>query len=315
METMQAVVINYFGGPEQLQLCDTPIPEPEADEVLIEVKAMGINPLDWKLCQGLYTELIELPAILGWDVSGKIVKVGSNVKRFVVGDSIYAFKDFTKPGVYSEFTTLHVDEIALKPKNIDFVHAAAMPLAVLTAWQALFEYAQLAPKQKILIHAAAGGVGHFAVQLAKWKEARVVGTASAHNKDFLQDLGVDQFIDYTIDDFSAMLDNIDVVLDTIGGDTRVKSFKTLKETGVQISIVDTSNVEEIQKMFKKEFIGMIVKPSGRQLQAIAKLVEKDVIKPYVDKVFHFSEVAKAHALSESRHVRGKIVLHCDETSC
>ena len=201
---------------------DVPRPKPRRGEVLIRVHAAGVNPVDWKVREGHLKDVIQhsLPLIPGWDLSGVVEKVGPRVTRFQKGDEVYSRPDIARDGAYAEYIVVRESEVAFKPKSIDHVHAAAVPLAALTAWQALFDTAELQAGQKVLVHAAAGGVGHFAVQLAKWKGAHVIGTVSGKNHDLLRELGADETVDYTTQRFEDVVRGVDVVLDTIAGETQ-----------------------------------------------------------------------------------------------
>src|SRR6476659_692960 len=196
-QTMKAIRIHSYGGPEVLQYEDAPRPKPRAGEVLIRVHAAGVNPIDWKVREGHMKDFWphEFPLILGWDLSGVVEELGRGVSRFKIGDEVYSLPDPTRNGAYAEYIVVREPELALKPNSLHHIRAAAVPLAALTAWQSLFDTAQLQPGQRVLIHAGSGGVGHFAVQLAKWKGAYVFATASTKNQDFLRKLGVDKAID------------------------------------------------------------------------------------------------------------------------
>src|SRR6266436_177428 len=198
--TMKAIRIHNYGGPEVLKYEDAPRPKPQAGEVLVRVHAAGVNPIDWKVREGHMKDFWphKFPLILGWDLSGVVEELGRGVSRFKIGDEVYSIPDPTRNGAYADYIVVRESELALKPNSLHHIRAAAVPLAVLTAWQALFDTAQLQPKQCVLIHGAAGGVGHFAVQLAKWKGAHVIGTASATNHEMLYELGADELIDYTV---------------------------------------------------------------------------------------------------------------------
>src|SRR6266851_4676498 len=230
-QTMKAIRIHNYGGPEALQYEDAPRPKPQAGEVLVRVHAAGVNPIDWKVREGHMKDFWphKFPLILGWDLSGVVEEIGAGVSRFKKGDEVYSVPDVSRNGAYAEYIVVRESEVALKPKALHHIRAAAVPLAVLTAWQALFDTVQLQPRQRVLIHGAAGGVGHFAVQLAKLKGAHVVGTASAKNHEMLNKLGADELVDYTIQRFEDVTRNIDVVLDTIGGDTQERSWQVLKK--------------------------------------------------------------------------------------
>jgi len=233
MKTMKAVCIYSYGGPSVLKYEEMPRPHPDEDEVLVRVHASGINPVDWKVREGHLKEMLHhtLPLVLGWDVSGVVETLGSEVKHLKVGDEVFSRPDISRDGTYAEFVVIKESEIALKPKSIDHIHAAALPLAGLTAWQTLFDAGALSAGQRVLIHAGAGGVGHLAVQLAKWKGAHVIATASAHNHDFLRKLGADQIIDYKTVRFEETIEPVDVVLDTLGGRALMEGAQTRRHPG------------------------------------------------------------------------------------
>src|SRR5216683_2520023 len=239
MTTMKAVRIHTYGGPEVLRYEDAPRPVPAAGEVLIKIHAAAVNPVDWKVRAGHLKDMLkyQLPLIPGWDAAGVIEDVGAGVARLKRGDEVYTRPDISRDGTYAEYITVREPEVALKPKSLDHVHAAAIPLAALTAWQALFDAGGLSAGQRVLIHAAAGGVGSFAVQLAKWKGAYVIGTASAHNHEFLRGLGADETIDYTAVRFEDAVQDVDLVLDAMAGETQKRSWKTLKPGGILVSIL------------------------------------------------------------------------------
>ena len=232
MATMKAIRIHQYGGPEVLQYEDAPLPEMGTEDVLIRVHAAGVNPVDWKVREGYLRQRIAhgLPLILGWDLSGVVVDTGTAVSQLTVGAAVYGRPDIARNGTYAQYVAVRADELALKPESLDHVHAAAVPLACLTAWQALFEAVppytsvDLRAGQTILIHGAAGGVGSFAVQLAKWRGARVVATASAHNEAFLRGLGADEVIDYTARQFETAVARVDAVFDTVGRETQRRSW-------------------------------------------------------------------------------------------
>ena len=312
MKTMKAVVIRSYGGREILAIEEVPVPGIADNEVLIKVHAAGVNPVDWKVRAGYLKEMLpyEFPLTLGWDVSGTVAEAGSNVTGFSAGDEVYALADISRNGSYAEYIVVKADGVALKPDSLDHVHAASVPLAALTAWQALFDTAGLSRGQKILIHAAAGGVGSFAVQLAKWKGAHVLGTASARNREFLLGIGADEVIDYTTAPFEDAAVDVDVVLDAMGGDTRERSWKTLKSGGILVSIVGPPDEERAAELGVR-CAGVFVRPDARQLSEIAELIDKGQVKPVVTEVLPMAEVAKAHEMSETEHVRGKIVLEVE----
>jgi NADPH:quinone reductase-like Zn-dependent oxidoreductase len=307
---MKAVRLHDYGGPEVLRYEDAPKPEPGAGEVLVRVHAAGINPVDWKIRQGYLKAVRQypMPLIVGWDFSGVVESVGAGVTQWKPGDEVYGRPDLARSGTYAECFVVRESEIQRKPKSVDHVQAAAIPLAALTAWQALFEAGGVAAGQRVLIHAAAGGVGSFAVQFAKLKGAHVSATASARNHAYLKDLGADQVIDYNTTRFENVVSDIDMVLDPLGGETRARSWKVLKKGGILVSILGPPPSEDDAKAAGARSALMLVKPSQPQLAEIASLVDSGKLKVHIEAVFPLAEAAKAHELSQTEHVRGKIVL-------
>jgi len=309
MENMKAVRIHKYGGPEVLIFEDAPRPAPGPGELLIRVCAAGVNPVDWKIRAGYLKDIrpYTFPLILGWDLSGVVEATGPGVGKFKQGDDVYSRPDSSRDGAYAEYIAVKEAEVAFKPVSIDHIHASAIPLACLTAWQAIFDTAGLSAGQKILIHAAAGGVGSFAVQLAKWKGAYVIGTASGRNQSFLRDLGVDEPIDYEKTRFEDLVQEVDVVFDTIGGDTQERSWKVLKKGGFLVSIVAPPSAEEAARNgVRQAFVWMA--PNGPELTEIAALVDTGILKPIVETVLPLASARRAHELSQTGHARGKIVL-------
>jgi len=315
-QTMKAIRIHNYGGPEVLHYEDAPRPEPQAGEVLVRVHAAGVNPIDWKVREGHVKDFWhhKFPLILGWDLSGVVEELGRGVSRFKIGDEVYSVPDPNRDGAYAEYIVVRESELALKPKSLHHIRAAAVPLAALIAWQSLFDTAQLQPGQRVLIHAGSGGVGHLAVQLAKWKGAYVFATASTKNKDLLRKLSVDEPIDYTQQRFEDVARNIDVVLDTIGGETQERSWSVLKKGGVLLSLVQPPSVEKAKALgVRAVFVG--VQANGEQLAEIAKIIDSGKLAPVIDRILPLSEAGRAHELSQSGHIRGKIVLRVkDQTS-
>src|SRR6266436_4430506 len=315
-QTMKAIRIHNYGGPEVLQYEDAPRPKPQAGEVLIRVHAAGVNPIDWKVREGHMKDFWphKFPLILGWDLSGVVEELGRGVSRFKIGDGVYSLPDPTRDGAYADYIVVREPELALKPKSLHHPRAATVPLAGLTAWQSLFDIAQLQPGQRVLIHAGNGGVGHYAVQLAKWKGAYVFATASTKNQDLLRDLGVDESIDYTQQRFEEIARNIDIVLDTIGGETQERSWSVLKKGGNLVSLVQPPSEEKTKELgVRAVFVG--VQANGEQLAEIAKLIDSGKLAPVIDRILPLSEAGRAHELSQSGHIRGKIVLRVkDQTS-
>jgi NADPH:quinone reductase-like Zn-dependent oxidoreductase len=306
---MKAIRIHNYGGPEVLRYEDAPRPRVKNGEVLIRVHAAGVNPLDWKVRAGDLKKFIQhkLPLIPGWDVSGVVAEVGAGVSQFKKGDEVFAMADPTRDGAYADYIAIHATALGLKPKSLHHVRAAATPVSVLTAWRSLFDLGHLESGQRILIHGGSGGVGHFAVQLAKWKGAYVVATASTENQELLRKLGADEAIDYTTQKFEDVAHNIDIVLDTIGGETQQRSWLVLNKAGALISLVQPPS-EQKANQFRVRGMMSSVQPNGAQLSAIAKLIDSAKLRPIIDRILPLSEARRAHELSESRHVRGKIVL-------
>lgn len=306
---MKAIRIHQFGGPEVLRYEDAPCPVPDAGEVLIRVHAAGVNPVDWKIREGRLQGRIShhLPLTPGWDVAGVIEQLGAGVTQFKTGDAVYARPDMARDGAYAEYMVVRASEVALKPKSLDFAHAAAVPLSALTAWQSLFDAGKLEQGQRILIHAGAGGVGHYAVQLAHWKGAHVITTASARNADFVRALGADEVIDYTRTPFEQTVRDVDMVFDTVGGEVQQRSWQTLKKGGILVSILALTVPETApQQGWRSAYV--FVQPNSAQLTQIAGLIDTGKVSPVVEKVLPLSEAAQAHALIQSAHTRGKIVL-------
>jgi NADPH:quinone reductase-like Zn-dependent oxidoreductase len=306
---MKTVCIYSYGGPEVLVYEDAPRPHPLAGEVRVRVHAAGINPVDWKIREGHLKEMLHhtLPLVLGWDVSGVVESLGSAVTRFKVGDEVFSRPDISRDGAYAEFIVIKESEVALKPHSIDHIHAAALPLAGLTAWQSLFDAGGLAAGQRVLIHAAAGGVGSLAVQLAKWKGAWVIGTASERNHDFLRQLGVDQPVDYETVRFEEAVQPVDVVFDTMGGEVQARSWKVLKRGGILVSIVSPPSAESAVANGVRQAL-VFTQPNAAQLAEIAKLVAAEKLKAIVETVLPLSDATRGQELSERGHTRGKIVL-------
>lgn len=309
MSTMKAVIFHEYGGPEVLRYEDVPKPLPGPDEVLIKIKAVGVNPVDWKIRDGSTKDWLQisLPFILGSDIAGVIESVGSDVKGFKVGDAVYGYTSLNQNGGYAEYTVTKESLLAHKPESLDFVDAASVPVGALTSWQGLFETAGLQAGQKVLIHAASGGVGMLGVQLAKAKGAFVIGTASGKNEEFVRNLGTDEFVDYTTQRFEETVSDVDVVYDTIGGDTQERSLKVLKKGGFLVSIVEPPPEDKLTEAGVRGTM-IAAQANGKLLTEISKLIEEGKIKTSVQTVIPLADAAKAHELSQTGHVRGKIVL-------
>lgn len=307
---MKAIVMNTYGNEDVLNYIDVDRPEPKADEVLVKVHVAAVNPADWKIRNG-FGEMfgLKLPLILGGEIAGTIEEVGVEVKNFKQGDAVYGITaSGGLSGGYAEYALAKAAAIAPKPESITFEESAAIPVAALTAWQAMFDVAHLSSGQRILIAGASGGVGSMAVQLAKAKGAFVIGTASGRNEQFVRDLGADEFVDYTRQPFEEVVKDMDVVFDTIGGDTLEQAFKTLKKGGFLVSAVETPSEEKAKEFDIKVAQLLFFQPSAQQLTEINRLIEAGKLKIHVETVLPLPEVKKAHQLSQSRRTRGKIVL-------
>ncbi|WP_100011328.1 NADP-dependent oxidoreductase [Lentibacillus sediminis] len=308
---MKAVIINEYGSSGQLTETEVAAPAIKDNQVLLELHATSINPIDWKVREGYLQEKLPFtfPIILGWDAAGTVKETGSSVTRFSPGDKVFARPETTENGTYAEFTAVDEHLLAKIPESISFEEAAAVPLAGLTAWQCLVDFSAIKQGDRVLIHAGSGGVGSFAIQLAKHLGATVASTASGKNADFLTSLGVDEFINYQETDFEKELNDYDIVLDTLGGEVQQKSFQILKKGGTLVSIAEPPNEELAEEKGIKAGFHWL-EPDGGQLAEMAKLLESGKISAQIGKTFPFSEegLKEAHAHSESGHARGKIVI-------
>jgi len=306
---MKAIRIHNYGDVDVLRYEDAPEPRIAADEVLVEVHAAGVNPVDWKIRKGALQGMISptFPLILGWDVSGVVTAIGADVQDVAVGDEIFSRPDIGRDGSYAERIAIRASEVALRPRSVSHAMAAAVPLAGLTAWQSLFEAASLKEGQRVLIHAAAGGVGSLAVQIAKSRGATVFGTASAANADFLRELGVDEVIDYRSERFEERAQGIDVVFDTMGGEVQARSWQTLKAGGVLVSIVSTPDAE-LAKKHGVEGHFVFVQPDRVGLGELAKMVDAGTLRLTIHERFGLADAAAAHRVSESGRTRGKLII-------
>ncbi|TGN38281.1 NADP-dependent oxidoreductase [Marinobacter confluentis] len=315
--TMRRVVYGRFGEAEVLSLETAAIGEPGPDDVLVHVAGAGLNPIDWKTRKGLgfAARQIEnnLPWTPGYDMAGEVVAVGRDVTTLAPGDRVMGMIGFPAGGGgYAEYAIAPAVDLALVPEELDLVSAGALPLAALTAWQALFEVAKLEAGQKVLIHAGAGGVGHFAVQFALERGAHVIATASDANRDFLAALGVHEVIDYHTTRVEDECYGLDVVLDLIGGEVGKRSLHTLSKQGVLVTIPTVTADEiitEAEAMGLRAH-GMTVRPDVFHLEEIAELIEDGDVKVHIDRAFPLDQVQQAHQTLEGGHVRGKLVLDC-----
>lgn len=309
MATMKAVRIHEYGGPEVLKYEDAPRPEPGEGDVLVRVHAASVNPVDWKLRAGYMKGFLDykMPMIPGWDLSGVVEAVAPGVTAWKKGDAVYSRPDIRRDGSYAEYISVKASELAHKPKSLDHNHAAAIPLAALTAWQALFDAAGLQAGQRVLIHAAAGGVGTFAVQFARWKGAHVIGTASEKNHAFLKELGADELIDYNKARFEDVVRDVDVVLDAMAGETRDRSWKVLKKGGILVSVLGQPSQEDAARHGVRG-AGVFVQPNQAELDEIGALVDAGKVKPVIEAVLPLKDARRAHEMNQTLHTRGKIVL-------
>ncbi len=310
--TMRAIRQEVLGGPEVLREVEVPRPEPGVSQVLVRVHAAGVNPTDWGH-RAFPIFLGPPPFTLGWDVSGVVEATGFGVTLFQPGDEVFGMLPYPHGvGSHAAYVAAPTRAFASKPANLDHVQAAALPLAALTAWQALNDTARLQAGQRVLIHAAAGGVGHLAVQIAKARGAHVTGTASAKNHDLVRGLGADEMIDYQATDFATAVSDVDVVLDTVGGDYPARSLRTLRPGGRLISLLPfpPEVAEEAANLGVRAQV-MLVEHDHGGLAAIADLVTEGKLRPVIAATFPLSDAAKAHELGEKRHVAGKLVLTMD----
>lgn len=308
---MRAISQSVYGGPEVLEVIEVDRPAPGPGEALVRVRAAGVNPADWRIRSGAVRRFGEPPFTLGLDLSGVVEEVGEQVTRFRPGDEVYGCS-FPPGGAYAEYATAPVEMLAAKPPSIDHAHAAALPVVALTAWQPLVRVAAVGAGQRVLVHAAAGGVGHLAVQIAKARGAYVIGTAREEKHEFLHGLGADELIDYTAVDFAAAARDIDVVLDPIGGDYGLRSLDTLAPDGILIDVrgtgPDRSVVREQAEARGLRYVEFGFIPSGADLESVTDLVEHGRLRVVVDRILPLEEAAGAHTLSESGRAKGKIVL-------
>jgi NADPH:quinone reductase-like Zn-dependent oxidoreductase len=307
---MKAIVAHEYGGPEVLKYEDVPRPEPKDDEILVKVFAAGVNSFDGNLLAGNWAKPpsgTQLPWHPGYDIAGVVEKVGSKVTKFKVGDAIYAFITILKGGGYAEYAVAKEGDAALKPSTISFVEAAGAPSVALTAWQAIVDKANVQPGQTVLINGASGGVGLFAIPIAKIRGARVFATASTANQDFLKQLGADVAIDYKTQKFEDIAKDVDVVIDAVGGETLARSYPIVKKGGIIVAL--SADVDKAQ--LEKHGIrgaSLVVRNNGDELAQIAKLIDQKKIKVVVSEIFPLSDADKAEAKADTGHARGKIVL-------
>jgi len=306
---MKAIVIHEYGGPEVLKYEDVPQPEPKQDQLLIRVIAAGVNPVDGMIRSGMFDKggHRAFPIILGGDISGVVEKVGSKITKFKSGDPVFAYVSLDDSGGYAQYALVTEREAAPKPKSLTYVEAAAVPIVALTAWQALIDTAKLKAGQTVLIHGGSGGVGSFAIQIAKAHGAKVIATASTANQELLKQLGADVTIDYTKQNFENVAKEVDVVLDSIGKDTLARSYEAVKKGGIIISLVARPDPAELEKHgIRGEALS--VDPNSDELGKIGKLIDDKKINVIVSQTLPLSEARKAQEQVATGHTRGKIVL-------
>jgi NADPH:quinone reductase-like Zn-dependent oxidoreductase len=312
---MRAAIINQFGNPDVFEMTEIEKPVPNDDQVLIKVMAAGINPVDTKVRAGTsgMSKKLQFPAILGWDVSGIIESAGKNVTDYQPGNAVFGCIGFPGLGkAYAEYTVADPALLARKPNNISFEEAAAVPIAALTAYQVINEHLQVTSGQKILIQAAAGGVGHLAVQFAKLNGAFVSGTASEKNEQFLNKIGVDQFIDYKKEKFEDHVNELDAVLDAMGGEVLYRSIRCVKRGGRAVclpsSTKDDPKAIELAEQRDVKLIWPMMHTNGDEMRKIASLLQEKKLKIFVDKIFTLEQVSWAHKAVETHATKGKVVL-------
>lgn len=330
---MKAVVMNKYGDEKEIQVINIPKPQIQNDEVLVEVYSAAINPIDLKIPKGQMKPLLsyKLPLILGTDISGKIIEVGSSITRFKIGDEVYAGLSTSKMGAFAEYVSVKENELSLKPKNLNFEEAASIPLVGLTVYQALHDIAKVTTGQKVFIKAGSGGIGSFAIQFAKALGAEVATTTSSKNSQFVQQLGADHIIDYHKEKFENILSNYDVVLDSVDGEPVTRGLEILKPGGHLLSVVGPPdakfakaaglnllfqwvcgllgwNINRLSKKIGAHYTFVFVKPNGIQLEKIKDLIENEKIKPVIDRVFPMDQVREALSYVSLGRTKGKVVL-------
>src|SRR5437588_1084933 len=307
---MKAVRLHGRGGPDHLVYEDAPQPHPGLGEVLVRVYATGIiaNELKWDVTYQTKAGSPRALPIPGRDLSGVVEEVGHGVTTLVPGSEVYAMLDYRYDGAEAEYTIALPSELAPKPGTLDHVQAAAVPLSALTAWQGLFEYAKLVAGQTVLIHGAAGGVGVFAVQLARWAGAHVIATASARNRDFLRELGASEIIDYTTTRFEEVVHGADLVFDLVGGDTLQRSWQVVKPGGALVSVVSPRPSFAEAKAYDVRPVWFVVEPNREQLIQIGALIDAGKLRPVIETVLPLSQARQAYEQGARGHTRGKIVL-------
>jgi len=311
--TMKAIVIHEYGGPEVLKYEDVPRPEPKADQILIRVIAAGVNPVDGMIRSGMFAKDGNgaFPMVLGGDIAGVVERVGNKITKFKAGDPVFAYVSLDSGGGYAQYAVVPEGDAAPKPKSLPYVEAGAVPIVALTAWQALIDTAKLNAGQTVLIHGGSGGVGSFAIQIAKARGAKVIATASTANQDLLKQLGTDVAVDYTKQKFEDVAKDVDVVVDSVGKDTLTRSYGVVKKGGIIVSLVARPNQSDLEKHGIRG-VALSVEPNSGELAQIGKLIDEKKIRVIVSQTFPLSEAKKAQEQVASGHTRGKIVLKLAE---
>jgi NADPH:quinone reductase-like Zn-dependent oxidoreductase len=307
---MKAIRIHRYGGPEVLQYEEAPKPEPGEGEALIRVHAAGVNPIDWKARQGYMSHVpYRFPLILGWDFSGTVESLGPGVHELAAGQEMCGRADITRDGTYADYVVVKAKDLVHKPSSIDHAHAAGVPIVGLTAWQGLLDPGaiDLQKGQTVLILGGAGGVGTLAIQIARWRGARVIATGSASNAAFLRELGADVFVDYNKDRLEEAARDVDGVLDTIGGETQARAFQVLKPGGVLVSIVGAPSPDATRAPGVRG-VGLVAQNRADDLEQLGRLIDAGQVRPIVSEVLPLAQARRAHEMSQAGHVRGKIVL-------
>lgn len=307
-QMMQAIRVHQYGGPEQLKLEQIPCPEPQPGEVLVRVHATGVLPVEWKIRQGFFHAFqpATFPYIPGSAFAGVVAEVGAGVTAFEIGQAVFGRSN---KGTYAEYTTASVETLALKPASLSFDEAATISGGATTAWEALFDRGGLQAGQRVLILGAAGGVGSFAVQLARWKGAQVIGTTGAANVDFVRSLGAETVVDYTSTLVEQVVHDVDLVVDTVGGQTLESAWPAIKRQGTLVSTAGLPSREKARELGIRALFFSGGRPSSERLQTIAQLIDEGQVKVTLARIFPLREASLAHELSQRGHGRGRIVLH------
>lgn len=313
---MKAIVLHEFGGPDKLEFTDLELPQPAPSQVTVDIKGIGVNPVDWKIREGYLDGLIphQFPIIPGWDMAGVVTDVGIGVTSLAPGDEVWAYcrRETIQYGSYAEKLNLPEQLVTRKPASIDFTEAGAVPLAALTAWQGLFEAGGLTAGETVLVQAAAGGVGHFAVQLARENGSKVIGTASNNNHDWVKALGADVMIDYHEQDVADAVKSecpggVDLVLDCVGGDVTEQSAKAMADNGRLVTIVSLTEIPDLRNR-GVDAKAVFVRPDRQQLNQLAQMIDEERLTVHIDETFPLEKAAKAQEKSQAGHVKGKLVI-------